>query len=255
MKARFIFSLCAAGLFCLPLLSCSLFQSRSTFTGEEAAEMTAAYLTAASGGTTSSLDDSVDPLSPGPPPTGALESEFARYRDSLQHYTQSSRMYALTISSPAADSYQFRGTAIGAAERPRIDSHYTSDIDLTVTAWDGAGSSTANGTTVISVLLDYAAPGRSDTRDVEAELSCTWQNVTFSEADLDGDTATDAHPTGGVISVEAEFEEQIPEGLLNTTIIEWDGTLTFDFSLNQVTVQGTTFTFDMSAVSDDDLIQ
>ncbi len=104
--------------------------STETFSDEEVIEMMAADL-ASEGGEMSTLND----ISNSPPETGTFSSTSQATSELTWQWH---RTYNLTITQGStANEYTIDGTVTGRADRPRIDSSFTSETDLTVTEWDG----------------------------------------------------------------------------------------------------------------------
>jgi hypothetical protein len=219
--------------------------STETFSDEEVIEMMAADL-ASEGGELSTLND----ISNSPPTPGTFTYD-ATWNGT---YVSWERTYNLTIANPTTGVYTIDGTVTGSADRPRIDSSFTSDTDLTVTEWDGTGTLTVNGTVHRTGTIDYESLFREATRATEAEVTYTYQDVVFQD---DTDPA-DSPATGGTMVAEGSFVHEA-DRVLGTRRIEWSGTVVFEFHSNEITTahvedSSTYYTVNLGTENDDDLV-
>lgn len=220
--------------------------STETFSDEEVIEMMAADL-ASEGGETATLND----ISNSPPAIGSFTNPVTWNGT----YVSGERHYDLTIAGdPATGEYTIDGEVTGQANRPRIDSSFTSDTDLTVTDWDGTGTITVNGTVHRTGTIDYESLVRDATRATQANVTYTYHDVVFQD---DADPA-DAPATGGTLRAEGSFVHEADRAL-GTRRIEWSGTVVFEFSSDGTTtahVEGSSasYTINLGAENDDDLV-
>jgi hypothetical protein len=173
------------------LVGCDLNNSTETFSEEEVVEMMAADL-ASEGGEMSTLDD----ISNSPPETGS----FSHTETRDETYVDWVRTYDLTIAEVPIDSddYTIDGTITGSADRPRIDSEFSSNTDLTATGWNGTGTFTVNGTVSRNGTIDYESLFRDATRATQSDVTYTYQNVVFTDN-------SDPTAVGGTLRAEGSF--------------------------------------------------
>jgi hypothetical protein len=188
--------------------------STDTFSEEEVIEMAAADL-ASEGGEMATLDD----VSDSPPTVGTRTINTGREGN----YVSWDRSYNLTIDSPSAGEYTIDGTVTGTADRPRIDSTFNSNTDLTATGWDGSGTFTVNGTVHRTGTIDYESLFRDATRSTESKVTYTYQDVVFND-DVNPPAAQ-----GGTLRAEGSFVHEA-DRVLGTRKTEWSGTVVFEFA-------------------------
>jgi hypothetical protein len=229
------------------LFGCDLNNSTETFSEEEVIEMAAADL-ASEGGEMSTLDD----ISHSPPPTGSF-NETTRALDGT--YVDWERTYDLEITNPSAGEYTIDGTITGWADRPRIDSEFSSNTDLIATGWDGTGTFIVNGTVSRNGTIDYESLFREATRATQSDVTYTYENVVFTD-----DTDPESAPTavGGTLIAEGSFVYEA-EQILGTRRIEWNGTVVFEFAPDgtataHVEDSSSSYTVNLETVDDDDLV-
>lgn len=191
--------------------------STETFSEEEVIEMMAADLSS-EGGEMATLDD----ISNSPPQTGTRTIESS----GTGEYVSWDRKYNLTITNPSAGEYTIDGTITGTANRPRIDSTFTSNTALTATGWDGAGTFTVNGTVSRNGTINYESLFRDATRATQRDVSYTYQDVVFND---DSDPDSDPTAQGGTLLAEGSFVH-VADRVLGTRRIEWSGTIVFVFA-------------------------
>jgi hypothetical protein len=225
------------------LVGCDLNNSTETFSEEEVIEMAAADL-ASEGGEMATLDD----ISDSPPTTGTVNRTVTI--DGT--YVDWERTYDLTIASPSTGEYTIDGTVTGTANRPRIDSTFTSVTDLTATGWDGADTFTVNGTVSRNGTIDYESLFRDATRATQSDVTYTYENVVFNDDSLE--------PTaqGGTLRAEGSFIHEANR-VFGKRRVEWSGTVVFEFAPDgtataHVEGSSSSYTVNLGDVSDDDLV-
>ncbi|MXI85453.1 hypothetical protein [Sphaerochaeta halotolerans] len=229
------------------LVGCDLNNSTETFSEEEVVEMMAADL-ASEGGEMSTLDD----ISDSPPETESF-NETTRALDGT--YVDWERTYSLTIAEVPSDSddYTIEGTVTGSADRPRIDSEFTSVTDLTATDWvvDGA-TFTVNGTVSRNGTIEYESLFREATRATQSNVTYTYQDVVFN------DESSAPTAIGGTLIAEGSFIHEA-DRVQGTRQIEWSGTVVFEFDEGTVTAHvedsSSSYTVNLGAGNDDDLVE
>jgi len=218
--------------------------STETFSEEEVIEMAAADL-ASEGGEMSTLDD----ISDSPPTVGTFTGNTSR--DGT--YVDWDRSYNLAIAEVPVDSddYTINGTITGTANRPRIDSTFTSNTALTATDWDGTGTFTVNGTVHRESDITYNSIVRDATRTTQGDVTYTYQGVVFND---------DSNPPaaqGGTLRAQGSFVHEADRAL-GTRRIEWSGTVVFEFADGTVTAHvedsSASYTVNLGDVDDDDLV-
>ena len=217
--------------------------STEVFSEEEVIEMMAADLSS-EGGEMSTLDD----ISNSPPTVG--EFSLTKSRDGT--YVDWARSYNLTIANPFAGDYTINGTVTGTADRPRIDSSFSSNTALTATGWDGADTFTVNGTVSRSGTIDYDSLVRDATRSTQGDVSYTYQNVVFND---------DSNPPaaqGGTLRAQGSFVHE-SDRVLGTRRIEWSGTVVFEFAPDgtvtaHIEDSSASYTVNLGDVDDDELV-
>ena len=224
--------------------------STETFSEEEVIEMMAADL-ASEGGEMSTLDD----ISNSPPTTGTVNKTVTIDGK----YVDASRTYNLSIANPSAVEYTINGTITGTANRPRIDSTFTSVTDLTATDWDGLDTFTVNGTVSRSGTIDYESLVRDATRATQSDVTYTYQAVEFTD-----DSVAESNPiaVGGTLRAQGSFVHE-SDRVLGTRRIEWSGTVVFEFASDgyggtvvtaHVEDSSASYTVNLGTDNDDDLV-
>lgn len=223
--------------------------STETFSEEEVIEMMAADL-ASEGGEMATLDD----ISNSPPAVGSLTIDTGR--DGT--YVDWARSYSLSIAEVPVDSddYTINGTITGTANRPRIDSTFTSNTALTATGWDADGGTfTVNGTVSRSGTIDYESLFRDATRATQSDVTYTYQAVEFTD-----DSVAESNPiaVGGTLIAEGSFVHEADRAR-GTRRIEWSGTVVFVFAADgtataHVEDSSASYTVNLGDVDDDDLV-
>ena len=224
------------------LVGCDL-NGNSTFSEEEVIEMMAADL-ASEGGEMSTLDD----ISNSPPTTGSFSGSVTREGT----YVDWKRTYNLTITNPSPGGYTIIGDVEGWADRPRIDSTFSSNTDLTATGWDGTGTFTVNGTVSRNGTIDYESLFRDATRATQSDVTYTYQDVVFN------DDSSDPTAIGGTLRAEGSFIHESDRGW-GTRRIEWSGTVVFEFASDgtvtaHVEDSSSSYTVNLGDVDDDELV-
>ncbi|MGB4406429.1 MAG: hypothetical protein WBI82_06185 [Sphaerochaeta sp.] len=227
------------------LVGCDLNSSTETYSEEEVIEMMAADL-ASEGGEMSTLDD----ISNSPPTTGSFSGSLD-YGDGT--YVDAHRTYNLTITSPSSGDYTIEGTITGSADRPRIDSTFSSNTALTATDWYEDGTTfTVNGTVSRNGTIDYESLFRDATRATQSDVTYTYQNVVFNDESL-APTAI-----GGTLIAEGSFVYEADQ-ILGTRRIEWSGTVVFEFASDgtvtaHVEDSSSSYTVNLGTENDDELV-
>jgi hypothetical protein len=221
--------------------------STETFSEEEVIEMAAADL-ASEGGEMATLDD----ISSSPPTTGTFA--LTTSRDGT--YVDWERSYSLSIAEVPIDSddYTIDGSVTGWADRPRIDSTFSSNTALTAAGWNGADTFTVNGTVSRSGTIDYESLVRDATRATQSEVTYTYENVVFND-DSNPPTAQ-----GGTLRAQGSFVH-VADRVLGTRRIEWSGTVVFVFAPDgtaMASVEGSNASYTVNLylgdADDDDLV-
>ena len=218
--------------------------STETFSEEEVIEMMAADLSS-EGGEMATLDD----ISNSPPTPGT----FIHTTSALDTtYVDWARSYSLEIAGDvSAGYYTINGTVTGTADRPRIDSSFTSVTALTATGWDGAGTFTVSGTVSRSGTIDYDSLFRDATRSTQRDVTYTYQDVVFND-DSNAPVAQ-----GGTLIAEGSFVHEADRAR-GTRRIEWSGTVVFEFADGTVTAHvedsSASYTVNLGNVSTDELV-
>jgi hypothetical protein len=216
--------------------------STETFSEEEVIEMAAADL-ASEGGEMATLNDISDS-----PPTPGTVTKIVSWDGT---YVDASRSYSLSITNPSAGEYTINGTVTGTADRPRIDSSFSSNTALTAAGWDGADTFTVNGTVSRSGTIEYESLVRDATRSTQSAVTYTYDNVVFND-DVNAPTAQ-----GGTLIAEGSFVHEADRAL-GTRKIEWSGTVVFEFADGTVTAHvedsSASYTVNLGAENDDDLV-
>jgi len=224
------------------LVGCDLNSSTETYSEEEVVEMMAADL-ASEGGEMSTLDD----ISNSPPETGSFS--HTETRDGT--YVDWVRTYSLEITSSTAGEYTIDGTVTGSADRPRIDSEFSSNTDLTATGWNGTGTFTVNGTVSRNGTIDYESLFRDATRATQSDVTYTYQNVVFTDN-------SDPTAVGGTLRAEGSFIHEANR-VFGKRLVEWSGTVVFEFDDGTVTAHvedsSSFYTVNLGNVDDDDLVE
>ena len=220
--------------------------STETFSEEEVIEMAAADL-ASEGGEMSTLDD----ISNSPPTVGTFTGNTSR--DGT--YVDWDRSYNLTIANPSAGEYTIDGTVTGTADRPRIDSSFSSNTALTATGWDGTGTFTVNGTVHRESDITYNSIVRDATRTTQGDVTYTYQGVEFTD-----DSVAESNPiaVGGTLIAQGSFVHE-SDRVLGTRQIEWSGTVVFEFAPDgtvtaHIEDSSASYTVNLGDVDDDELV-
>jgi hypothetical protein len=226
------------------LVGCDLNNSTETFSEEEVVEMMAADL-ASEGGEMSTLDD----ISNSPPETGS----FSHTETRDETYVDWVRTYSLEITSSTAGEYTIDGTVTGSADRPRIDSTFTSNTDLTATGWNGTGTFTVNGTVSRNGTIDYESLFRDATGDTQSNVTYTYQDVVFN------DKSSAPTAIGGTLIAEGSFIHEANR-VFGKRLVEWSGTVVFEFASDgtvtaHVEDSSSSYTVNLGDVDDDDLVE
>jgi hypothetical protein len=229
------------------LVGCDLNNSTETFSEEEVVEMMAADL-ASEGGEMSTLDDiSNSPPTPGP---------FSKPVTWDGTYVDWERTYSLTIAEVPSDSddYTIDGTVTGSADRPRIDSTFTSVTDLTATDWDADDETfTVNGTVSRNGTIEYESLFRDATGDTQSNVTYTYQDVVFN------DKSSAPTAIGGTLIAEGSFIHEANR-VFGKRLVEWSGTVVFEFASDgtvtaHVEDSSSSYTVNLGDVDDDDLVE
>ncbi len=111
-----------------------------------------------------------------------------------------------------------------------------------------------NGTVHRTGTIDYVSLVRDATRATQADVTYTYQDVVFQDDEDPADTPA----TGGTMVAEGSFIHEADRAL-GTRLIDWNGTVVFEFSSDGTTtahVEGSSasYTVNLGAESDDDLV-
>lgn len=199
---------------------------------------------ASEGGEMSTLDDiSNSPPTPGP---------FSKSVTWDGTYVDWERTYDLEIANPFPGEYTIDGTITGSSDRPRIDSEFSSNTDLTATGWDEIGTFTVNGTVSRNGTIDYESLFRDATRATQSDVTYTYQDVVFTDE-------SDPTAVGGTLRAEGSFIHEADRGW-GTRRVEWSGTVVFEFALDgtvtaHVEDSSSSYTVNLGDVDDDDLVE